>query len=122
MAACARVSRRTVAVVLVLRAQYDKAVREGKIDGHGYAAEPLEAIGLAMKKWLNRSLPERLSDRREVFKRLRQLRLIEYREDDDLEQAEAWIRIHPMIVDFVGTDAIQALQAPAAVNGAEDVP
>ncbi|HMM77114.1 MAG TPA: DUF4194 domain-containing protein [Gammaproteobacteria bacterium] len=114
----ARLTQHEVAVVLVLRAQYDKAVREGKIDGHGYAAEPLEAIGLAMKKWLNRSLPERLSDRREVFRRLRKLRLIEYREDEDLDQAEAWIRIHPMIVDFVGTDAIQALQPPAAPNGA----
>ncbi len=110
----ARLTQNEVAVVLVLRAQYDKAVREGKIDGHGYAAEPLEAIGLAMKKWLNRSLPERLSDRREVFRRLRKLRLIEYREDEDLDQADAWVRIHPMIVDFVGTDAIEALLPAAA--------
>jgi len=117
----ARLTQNEVAVVLVLRAQYDKAVREGKIDGRGYAAEPLEAIGLALKKWLNRSLPERLSDRREVFRRLKKLRLIDYHEDDDLEQAEAWIRIHPMIVDFVGTDAIQALQPSAATDGAERV-
>lgn len=110
----ARLSQHEVAVVLVLRAQYDKAVREGRIDGSGYATESLEAIGLAAKKWLNRSLPERLSERRDLFKRLRKLRLIDYREEEDLEQAEAWIRIHPMIVDFVGTDAILALQPPAA--------
>ncbi len=117
----ARLTQNEVAVVLVLRAQYDKAVREGKIDGRGYAAEPLEAIGLALKKWLNRSLPERLSDRREVFRRLKKLRLIDYHEDDDLEQTEAWIRIHPMIVDFVGADAIEALQPSAATDGAARV-
>lgn len=106
----ARLTQNEVALVLVLRAQYDKAVREGKIDERGYATEPLEAISLAMKKWLNRSLPERLLDRREVFKRLRKLRLIDYRDEDQLDQIEAWIRIHPMIVDFVSTEAIEALQ------------
>ena len=109
----ARLSQHEVALILVLRAQYDKAVREGKIDERGYAAEPLEAISLAMKNWLSRSLPEKATDRRAVFKRLRQLKLIEYREEDDLEQAEAWIRIHPMIVDFVSVDAIEALQPSA---------
>lgn len=107
----ARLTQNEVALVLVLRAQYDKAVREGKIDERGYATEPLEAISLAMKKWLNRSLPERLLDRREVFKRLRKLRLIDYRDEDQLDQIEAWIRIHPMIVDFVSTEAIEALQS-----------
>ena len=105
-----RPSQHEVALMLVLRAQYDKAVREGKIDERGYASEPLEAISLAMKNWLNRSLPEKATERRGVFKRLRQLRLIEYREEEDLEQAEAWVRIHPMIVDFVNADAIDPLQ------------
>jgi hypothetical protein len=110
----ARLTQNEVALVLVLRAQYDKAVREGKIDERGFAAEPLEAISLAMKKWLNRSLPERLSERREAFRRLRKLRLIDYRDEEDLDQIEAWIRIHPMIVDFVGAEAIDALQSPAS--------
>ena len=106
----ARLTQNEVALILVLRAQYDKAVREGKIDERGYATELLEAISLAMKNWLSRSLPEKATERRAVFRRLRQLRLIDYREEDDLDQAEAWIRIHPMIVDFVSTDAIDALQ------------
>ena len=115
----ARPSQHEVALMLVLRAQYDKAVREGKIDERGYAAEPLEAISLAMKNWLNRSLPEKTTERRAVFKRLRQLRLIEYREEDDLEQAESWVRIHPMIVDFVGTEAIEALNPATSDSQAE---
>jgi hypothetical protein len=42
------------------------------------------------------------------------LRLIEYHSDEELEASEAWLRIHPMIVDFVSTDAIEA------ARGAED--
>jgi len=108
----ARLSQHEVALILVLRAQYDKALREGKVDEHGYATEPLEAISLALKNWLNRSLPERALERRRVFQRLRQLRLVEYRAEEDLEQSEAWLRIHPMIVDFVSAEAIEALLNP----------
>jgi hypothetical protein len=43
-----------------------------------------------------------------VFKRLKQLRLIEFREEEDIEAAESWVRIHPMIIDFVNADAIAA--------------
>jgi hypothetical protein len=112
-----RLSQHEVALVLVLRAQYDKTLREGKVDEHGFATESLEAISLAMKNWLGRSLPEKVLDRRRVFQRLRQLRLIDYHSDEDLEQTEAWLRIHPMIVDFVGTEAIEA----ARTGGRNDV-
>jgi len=123
----ARLSQNEVALILVLRAQYDKAVREAKIDENGFATEPMEAISLAMKNWLNRSLPEKSTERRRVFQRLRQLRLIDYRSDEDLEQSEAWLRIHPMIVDFVSVDAVEAArsagQAGAGTSGGgDDVP
>jgi hypothetical protein len=119
----ARLSQHEVALILVLRAQYDKALREGKIDERGYAVEPFEAVSLAMKNWLNRSLPEKVTERRRVFQRLRSLRLIDYREDDDVERSEAWLRIHPMIVDFVSLDAIEALQAaPAAAPASSAAP
>ncbi len=107
----ARLSQHEVALILVLRAQYDKALREAKIDEHGYATEPLEAISLAMKNWLGRTLPDKATERRALFKRLRQLRLIEYRNEEDLDQSEAWLRIHPMIVDFVSVAAVEALSA-----------
>ena len=110
----ARLTQNEVAVILVLRAQYDKAVREAKIDENGFATEPLEAIALAMKNWLNRSLPEKATERRAIFKRLRQLRLVDYRSDEELDSSEAWLRIHPMIVDFVSADAIEAARGAAA--------
>jgi Domain of unknown function (DUF4194) len=105
----ARLSQHEVALALVLRAQYDKAVREGKLDEGGYATESFEAISLAMRNWLNRSLPDKTTERRAVFKRLKHLRLIDFREDEEVEQAESWVRIHPMIIDFVNADAIAAL-------------
>ncbi len=118
----ARLSQHEVALVLVLRAQYDKALREGKIDERGYATEPFEAVSLAMKSWLNRGLPEKATERKRVFQRLRQLRLIEFREDEDLDRSEAWLRIHPMIVDFVSLDAVEALRSPNLPAGAGDTP
>jgi hypothetical protein len=128
-----RPTQHEVALILVLRAQYDKAVREAKIDENGFATESLEAIALAMKNWLNRSLPEKTTERRAIFKRLRQLRLIEYNSEEDLDASEAWLRIHPMIVDFVSADAIEAASgaaaaadhgadAAAALSGSDDVP
>ena len=116
----ARLSQHEVALILVLRAQYDKALREGRIDERGYATEPFEAVSLALKNWLNRSLPDKATERRRLFQRLRRLRLIDYREEDDLERSEAWLRIHPMIVDFVSRDAIDALQAQPAPTAAGD--
>jgi len=122
-----RPTQQEVALILVLRAQYDKAVREAKIDENGFATEPLEAIALAMKNWLNRSLPEKATERRALFKRLRQLRLIDYHSDEELDGSEAWLKIHPMIVDFVSSDAIEAARGAAAagaapVDGGGDVP
>jgi hypothetical protein len=113
----ARLTQNEVAVVLVLRAQYDKALREAKIDENGFATEPLEALSLAMKNWLNRSLPDKTTERRRIFQRLKQLRLIEYRSDEELDSTEAWIRIHPMIVDFVSADAIEAARAAGPADG-----
>jgi hypothetical protein len=115
----ARPTQAEVALMLVLRAQYDKAVREGKLDERGFATEPLEAISLAMKNWLNRSLPEKLLERRRVFQRLKQLRLIDYRSEEDLDHSEAWLRIHPMIVEFVGQGAIDAINGSIEASSTE---
>jgi hypothetical protein len=112
----ARLTQNEVAVILVLRAQYDKALREAKIDENGFATEPMEAISLAMKNWLNRSLPEKATERRAIFRRLRQLRLIDYHSDEELEASESWLRIHPMIVDFVSADAIEAARGAAETD------
>lgn len=104
-----RLSQNEVALILILRVQYDKALREGKIDDAGFALESLESISIAMKNMLRRPLPEKLTERKKLFQRLRQLRLIQFRHEEDFENGETWIKIHPMIVNFVNEDAIDVL-------------
>ncbi len=116
-----RLSQNEVALVLILRLQYDKALREGKIDDMGYALESLESISIAMKNMLRRPLPEKLTDRKKLFQRLRQLRLIQYRVDEEFESGETWIKIHPMIVTFINEEAINALSETDDVAIAEEV-
>jgi hypothetical protein len=51
-----------------------------------------------------------VTERRRLFQRLKQLRLIDFRQEEDIDSGESWLRIHPMIVDFVGEEALAALQ------------
>lgn len=104
-----RLRQDEVALLLVLRQLYDKALREGQLDEGGYVTESLESIGIAMRNQLGRSLPEKLTERKRVFERLRKLRVIQYRQDQPLDSGEAGLRIHPMIVAFVTEEALAAL-------------
>ncbi|WP_455209708.1 DUF4194 domain-containing protein [Kaarinaea lacus] len=105
-----RLNQQEVALVLVLRAQYDKALHEGQVDEYGFVTESLEALSIAMKNLLGRTLPDKITERKRLFQRLRQLRLIQYRQDEDIDSGEAWIKIHPMIVSFVSDQVLEALQ------------
>ncbi len=112
----ARLSQQEVALLLVLRVQYDRAVREGKVDEHGFVSESIEALSIAMKNLLGRTLPDKLTERKKLFVRLKQLRLIDFSHEDELENAEAWISIHPMVVDFVSADAVAAIRDGVAAG------
>ncbi|MDH4275976.1 MAG: DUF4194 domain-containing protein, partial [Gammaproteobacteria bacterium] len=80
----ARLSQGEVALLLVLRMQYDQALREGKLDDRGYASESFESLGIAMKNLLGRALPDKITERKRIFQRLKQLRLIDFLQDDDI--------------------------------------
>lgn len=110
-----RLSQNEVAMILVLRLQYDKALREGQLDDNGYVTDSIEAISIASKNLLGRNLPSKLTERKVLFQRLRKLRLIEYRQEIEFDNSEAWIKIHPMIVSFVTDEALQAL------NGSDEL-
>lgn len=116
----ARLSQNEVAMILVLRIQYDKALREGQVDDEGYVAESMESLSIALKNILSRGLPEKITERRRLFQRLRQLRLVHYRSEDELDNGEAWIKIHPMIVSFVNEESLQALENPPPIVGEDD--
>jgi len=117
----ARLTQQEVALILVLRLQYDKALREAQVDDQGYVTESFEAINIAMKSIIGRSLPDSPTERRNLFKQCKKLRLIEYRNEDDVLTTDAWLKIHPMIVGFVNDDVIAALSAPLKENGSTGI-
>lgn len=104
-----RPSQQEVALILVLRVEYEKAVREGLMDDKGCVMISFEGLVFAMKNLLKRNLPEQLSERSALFKRLRQLRLLQFNHDDELNTEDAWFSIQPSIVSFVSEDAMQEL-------------
>ena len=106
----ARLNQQEVALVLVLRSQYDKALREGQVDDDGGVTVSFEALAIAMKNLLQRTLPENLTERRNLLKRIRQLRLIQYSQEEELDGGDAWIRIRPQIVNFVSDEALAVLR------------
>ena len=106
-----RLSQNEVALVLVLRSQYDKALREGQVDEQGCVLVSLESLSIALKNLLGRSLPEQLTERKNLFRRLRQLRLIQLANEDALESSEFWLKIRPMIMSYVSDDVLSALLA-----------
>lgn len=104
-----RPSQQEIAVILALRVEYEKALREGQVDDKGCVLLPFEGLVFAMKNLLKRSLPENLSERTALFKRLRQLRLIQFSQDDDINSEEYWFSIQPSIANFISQDALDEL-------------
>jgi len=111
-----RLNQHEVALILVLRAEYDKALREGVIDEQGCATLSLEAISLATKSLLRRNLPENIGERRQAFKRLRQLRLINYFAEADVDSGESWIKIRPLIINLVSNEWLNQIRTHLADN------
>lgn len=124
-----RPNQQEVALILVLRVEYEKALREGLVNDAGCVLVSFESVAFAMKNLLKRSLPEQSSDRRALFKRLRQMRLIQFNGDDDLNIEECWLSIQPSIASFVTDDALQSLQgendatatSASEIEGSNDV-
>ncbi len=104
-----RVSQLDIAVILVLRAEYDKSIREGLVDENGCVMMAMEALSIGMRNLLNRNLPETLTERNRLLSRLKQLRLIHFKWDDDSEQDDCWLKIRPTITQFVSEEALEVL-------------
>lgn len=113
-----RLNQNEIALILVLRAEYDKGLRDGLIDEQGCTALSLEAVALGMKNLLRRTLPENLGERRQLFKRLRQLRLIHYIQEADLDQTESWIKIRPLIINLVSNEWLEKIRTDVAAHAA----
>jgi len=104
-----RPSQQEIAVILVLRAEYEKALREGLVDENGCVLLSLEGLAIAINNLLKRSLPENQGERKNLLRRLRQLRLIQYINEDDLDNEESWVSIQPAITSFVSDEVLNSL-------------
>ncbi|WP_053979715.1 DUF4194 domain-containing protein [Marinagarivorans algicola] len=104
-----RPTQQEVSLILVLRVEYEKSLREGLLDDSGCVLVSFESIAFAMKNLLKRSLPEQSSERSTLFKRIRQLRLIQFNSDNDLNLDEGWMSIQPSITSFVTDEVLQSL-------------
>jgi hypothetical protein len=107
----AKLNQHEVALILCLRTEYDKALREGQVDESGCVNLSIEALALSLKNLLSRSMPESQQERKLLFKRLRQLRVIRFGAEADLGDGESWIKVRPMIVNLVSNDVIDSLMA-----------
>lgn len=102
-------SQAEVAVILILRVEYEKSLREGLVDDKGCVLLSLEGLAISLKNLLKRSLPENQTDRSLMFRHLRQLRLIKLNNDSNLESEDSWISIQPSISSFVSDEVLQEL-------------
>jgi len=108
-------SQQDIAAILVLRVEYEKSLREGQVDEKGCVLIPLESLAISHKNLLKRPLPDSHTERLSIFKRLRQLRLIDFNIDDDLNLNDSWISIQPSITSFVSDEVLSVLY-PADVS------
>lgn len=115
-----RLNQQEVMLILVLRAEYDKALREGDVDELGQVMLPLEALNLAYRNLLGRTLPDQQGERQALLRRMRQLRLIRSPADSGPE-SEAWLTIRPGILSLVTDTALGQLAGPAD-DDAPDLP
>ncbi|MEH6448674.1 MAG: DUF4194 domain-containing protein [Oleispira sp.] len=118
-----RLNQNEVALILVLRAQYDKALREGQVDEQGCVMVSLESLSIAIKNLLKRTLPENMTERKQLFRRLKQLRLIQIANEDRLDDGDMWMRIRPMIMSYVSEQVLADLmenENSAAEDSSDD--
>ncbi|WP_119396352.1 DUF4194 domain-containing protein [Salinibius halmophilus] len=94
-----RLSQNEVAMLLALRLEYDRGIREARLDEHNQVRSSLESISLLMRQQLDRQLPESKVERDQLFANLRQLKVIKLASDFNDGNDLVWIR--PAVVSLV---------------------
>jgi len=110
-----KLSQSAIAVMLVLRVEYEKALREGKVDELGQVLLALEELVITMKNLLKQTLPESQTERYAIFRQLRQLRLLKYSSETALDLnniQDNWVKIEPGITSFVNQAVLDQLYPP----------
>lgn len=114
-----RLHQHEVALILVLRAEYDKSLREGLMDEQGQVMLSLETLSLSHRNLLGRPLPEHAGERQALLRRMRQLRLIRSSSDAGVDD-ESWLIIRPGILSLVTDTALSQLAGSPADETTEE--
>lgn len=93
-----------VSALLVLRLQYETGLRAGDVNERGDVTQTLEGFSLALRSALDITLPSGVAERKNLFRRLRRMRVISVNLDE-LDSMNCWFVIRPTITAFV-TDAV----------------
>ena len=115
-----RLHQHEVALILVLRAEYDKSLREGLIDEQGQVMLSLETLSLSHRNLLGRPLPEHAGERQALLRRMRQLRLIRSSSDAGMDD-ESWVTIRPGILSLVTDTALSQLVGTAPDETTDEI-
>lgn len=108
-----RPSQMEMALILVLRVEYEKSLREGLVDDKGCVLISMEEIAISLNNLLKRKLPEALVERRQLFRNLRQLRIIRFNTESSNDEADNWISIQPGISSLVSHEVLAQLDPEA---------
>jgi len=104
----AKLSADFVACCLVLRLLYNESLRQGSINERNEALVTVEYLNATLTAQARRSLPAKTA-RERLFADLKRARLIDYRADSEVEDADALVAIRGTILQFVADSAIDAL-------------
>jgi hypothetical protein len=106
-------SQDEVAAILILRFLYQQIFQEGALTDDAEAPVTLESFYTTMQTRLNRSLSSiGATKRKEIFQRLRRLKLIRYTSHADLDNPDNILTIRPIITNFVNAEALEIIPQP----------
>jgi len=97
-----------VAALLVLRLQYETGLRSGDVNDRGDVTQTLESFSLALRSALDIVMPSGVAERKNLFRRLRRLRVISVNLDE-LDTMNCWFAIRPTITSFVTNEVLSTL-------------
>jgi hypothetical protein len=101
-----RIKADEAGLMLTLRLLYEEKIREGEIDENGCVYVPLETVFTRYLSIVKKEMPTGKAERKSLFNTLKQMRIIEY---NDLDNAEQWIGIREIILNFTLEGMVQVV-------------
>ncbi len=111
-------SQEEIDVLLVLRVQYENGLRSGELNEHGDVIQTYEGFSLALYNILGRRLAITVTERKHLFRRLRQLRTVSLNLDD-LDDLSGWFTIRPVICSYVSEQVLDELASELDESASE---